>query len=446
MPDSQETNSEEYAQLQLPPIRPLSWLRQKLGDYIPEDVWYNWKWDALAGFFAGIYTGSTWLFAFQLARGELHATKQQMGFAVSAQAIGFLFVIFWARQMEGRAKLPFVTITWTISRGLFLLTPLLVQGAHRTLAFMAILCAAPILFSVSMPAYTSIMKDIYPDNLRGRMMSYVRLGLFSSMLVTSLLMGFLLEKHYLDFRWMFVIGGVFGVGTAWAFSHLRLPAPEVIADPPPVFQFLKQTFGILAHNKGYRWFTISVFLSGFGNLVAGTYYPIHQVDIFHITPTQIAIAGFVFNTSSLISLFFWGRFLDKHGSLSSVLLALFINCLAPLLYAFGNNLSWIYAATAFIGFSQAGVDLGYLNTTLMFAEPGRAAQYQALHSTFFGIRGTIAPLLAIPILALCRHEIKLAFLVCLLIMGVGVASQLISLRTFRSQQMHAHDVEEEINE
>ena len=419
--------------------KPLDWLRHQLGHFIPDDVWHNWKWDTLAGFFSGIYQGAVWIFAFQLARGNLHATKQQIGFALSAQAVGFLFVILWARQMEGKAKLPFVTVTWTISRGLFILTPILVWGQHKTLAFILLLCLTPILFSVSTPAYTSIMKDIYPDNLRGRLMSYVRLAAFGSMLLTSVLMGNLLERHLIDFRWMIAIGGVFGVGTAWAFSHLHLPKIAVVSNPPPVGQFLKETFGILVYNRGYRWFTISVFLSGFGNLVAATYYPIYQVDVFHITPTQIATNAFIMNVASLVSLIFWGRFLDKHGSLTTVLLAIIINLLCPLLYAMGNSLYWIYAATAAIGFCQTGIDLGYLNTTLMFAEDGRAAQYQAVHSTFFGIRGTIAPLLAAPMLLLLGHNIRTAFLCCLGVMVIGVLSQFISLRTYRIQQSHAEE-------
>lgn len=410
-------------------------LRQLFGNFIPDTVWHNWRWDLVAGISSGIYQGCIWTFALQLARGVLHATGFQMGLASAAPAIGYLFAILWARQMEGRSKLPFVTITWTISRGAFLLTPLLVRGTHGREFFVAIICLTPILFSVSTPAYTAIMKDIYPDELRGRLMSYVRIGMALAMLLTARIMGDWQEHHGLDFRWMFVIGGVFGVGTAYAFSRLRLPAVlHANAPPPPVPTFLKQTFSILLWNRGYRWFTISVFASGFGNLVATTLYPIYQVDRFHITPTQIATMMTVTNIASLISLFVWGTFLDRYGSLTAVLLAVILNCLTPLFYATGPNLLWLYFASAFTGFSQSGIDLGYLNTTLMFAEPGRASQYQALHSTFFGLRGTIAPLLAVPMLHALGQDFRATFLVCLGIIAVGVLCQLFSLQSYRRVQ------------
>jgi MFS family permease len=422
-----------------PRLRPprFGLLRRQLGRFVPDSVWNNWRWDALAGVFSGIYQGCVWTFALQLARGNLHATGFQMGLATAAPAIGYLFATLWARQMEGRSKLPFVTLTWTLSRGLFLLTPLLVRGSASREMFIALICLAPILFSVSTPAYTAIMKDIYPDEHRGRLMSSVRVGMAVAMLLTARAMGNWQEHHGLDFRWMFAIGGVFGVGTAFAFSRLRLPPILHANSPPPIGAFLRDTFGILGANRGYRWFTASVFIAGFGNLVATTLYPIYQVDRFQITPTQIATMTTDVNIASLISLFVWGWFLDRYGSLSAVLFAVLLNCLTPILYAVGPNLAWLYIAAACSGFAQSGIDLGYLNTTLMFAETGRAAQYQAVHSTFFGLRGTVAPLLAVPMLNALGHRFRMAFFVCLWIMGVGVLFQFLSLRTYRRQQVQS---------
>lgn len=435
------------------PMRgPALWVRRQMGRVIPDDVWKNWCWDAFAGLCAGIYQGAIWTFALQIARGQLHATKFQMALATAAPAVGYLFATLWARQMEGRSKLPFVTITWLISRGMFLLTPFLVRGGAGREMFVSLIVLTPILFSVSTPAYTAIMKDIYPDRLRGRLMSLVRVGMAASMLITARVMGLWQQNGGLDYRWMFFIGGIFGIGTAYAFSRLKIPKAHAATPPPPIGQFLSQTFSILIHNKGYRWFTASVFVSGFGNLVANTYYPIYQVDQFHITQTQIATMQNIGGALSLVSLFFWGSFMDRFGSLTTVFVACIIICMSPLLYAFSPNVVWLYMAGAANGIASSGIDIGYLNTTLMFAEPGRAAQYQAVHSTFFGLRGTIAPLFAIPLLdiltdsALRRnpnletpnpphfHDWHNAFLCCLVIMFLGAMFQLASMRSFRRRQ------------
>ena len=432
---------------------PLGWLRRSLGRFVPDEVWYNWRWDLLAGIFSGVYQGAIWTFALQLARGKLHATGNEMALATAAPAIGFLFATFWARQMEGRSKLPFVTLTWLISRGLFAFTPLLVQGAHSTALFVGLICATPILFSVSTPAYTAIMKEIYPDALRGRLMSYIRIGMAGAMLLSSRVMGLLQESatFHLDYRWMFAIGGVFGIGTAVAFQQLHLPPTDSTAVPPPMHHFLRDTFRILIHNKGFRWFTTSVFIAGFGNIVANTYYPIYQVDVFHIRPTQIATMQNVSSLLMLFSLFFWGWYMDRFGSLPTVLFACLILCITPLCYALGNRIEWLYVGAAAGGIATSGIELGYLNTTLMFAEPGRAAQYQALHSSFFGLRGTIAPLLAIPLLLGISHvdvmkhlsvaNWRLGFEICLVIMLLGGACQYLSQLAFRLKRSREEDSE-----
>ena len=414
--------------------RPLGAIRRSLGRFVPDTVWYNWKWDLAAGISSGIYQACIWTFALQIARGTLHASGMQMGLATAAPAIGYLFAIIWARQMEGRSKLPFVTVTWVMSRGLFLLTPLLARGPYRTEFFVGLIVMTPIIFSVSTPAYTAIMKEIYPDQHRGRMMAYVRVGMNASMLITAFIMGRLQQHAGLDFRWMFFIGGVFGVGTAYAFSRLRLPAVTTVAETPPFGWFLRDTFSILITNKGYRWFTASVFITGFGNLVATTYYPIYQVDKIHITPEQIANMQNMGSVMSIFALFFWGWYMDRYGSLATVLVAVSINCLTPILYAISSNVYYLYLAAIVMTTTSAGIDLGYLNTTLTFAEPGRAAQYQAVHSSFFGLRGTIAPLLAIPLLQSVGHNWITAFLICLTIMLVGVVFQFFSLQPYRRVQ------------
>lgn len=414
--------------------RPLGFARRTLGRFVPDLVWYNWKWDLAAGISSGIYQACIWTFALQLARGKMHAGGIAMGLATAAPAIGYLFAIIWARQMEGRSKLPFVTVTWVLSRGLFLLTPLVAQGPLRSQLFVSLLVFAPIIFSVSTPAYTAIMKDIYPDHVRGRMMAYVRVGMNISMLITAFVMGNLQEHYGLDFRWMFFIGGIFGVGTAYAFSKLKLPEATGSVELPPLGWFLKDTFSILITNKGYRWFTTSVFITGFGNLVATTYYPIYQVDHFHILPTQIATMQNLGSIMSIAALFFWGWYMDRFGPLSTVLMAVFVNCLTPLLYAFGGNIYAIYFAAIISTTTGAGINLGYLNTTLTLAEPGRAAQYQAVHSSFFGLRGTIAPLIAIRLLEALGHRWVVAFEVCLGIMLTGVVFQFFSLQSYRQSQ------------
>jgi len=230
-----------------------------------------------------------------------------------------------------------------------------------------------------------------------------------------------------------VCGGIAGVSAAWAFGHIRVPATAlVVARSESARAFFRDTADILRRNPGYRWYAFSVFTFGFGNVIALTLYPIHQVDFFHITNTQVANLQNITSLLTSIGLMFWGSQLDRRGPQHTVLVSILLVCAVPFIYAVAPGVWALYIAAAITGFASSGTELGYLNTTLLYAEPGRASQYQALHSTFFGVRGTIAPLCAIPIMQ--AIGIRPTFWAAVCIMIVGVALQTAAIRSYGRQR------------
>src|SRR2546421_8959242 len=127
-----------------------SGIRNRLA-VLPEQTRTAWKWDLATGFFAGLYQGCVWTFVLRVARADLHASGAQMAWISAAPAVGYLFATIWARQMDGRNKLPFVYWTWFFARGLFVFTSLL----HTPRQVVTLVTFTPILFSISTPAYTA---------------------------------------------------------------------------------------------------------------------------------------------------------------------------------------------------------------------------------------------------------------------------------------------------
>src|SRR5688572_18872079 len=244
-------------------------LRELLAS-LPPEVRLAWKWDMLTGLLAGIYQGCVWTFVMRVARADLKATGEHIAWIAAAPALGYLFATVWARQMEGREKMPFVFWTWLAARGMFLFAPLIASRNH----FVALVCFTPLIFSVSTPAYTAIMKETYPERQRGRLMSSVRIVMNGFTLTFALLMGPLMDAG-LDYRYAFSFGGFFGAMSAWTFSRIRIPPVAEIGETrSPAREFYAGTLNILKRNRGYRWFSASVFVSGFGNIIAATLYPI----------------------------------------------------------------------------------------------------------------------------------------------------------------------------
>lgn len=402
-------------------------VRERLG--IPRLVRYSLCWDLIAGLCTGAYMGMTMPFFTKIARGDLGAPQNAIALMSAAMFIGFFLSPIWARQMEGRAKMPFVLGSWLTARSLLFLAPLVASPW----AFVAMVGGLQFIGTISTPAYTSLMRDIYPDRMRGRLMGYVRAGMQTVMFLATLTAGRLLD-HHITFRVLFPIAGLFGFAAAFAFWRVRpLPQPvgTVAEDTRPLstHRFILDTLSILKSNESYRWFAFSVMTYGFGNLMIMPVYQLYQVDILRINSTQIANLTNFASLWSIVGAFYWGRYMDRRGPGMAVLFSIVCIALVPIVYLCSSSVPALAFAALLAGFGFAGIELSYMASILTYSEPGRAAQYQSLHSLLLGIRGVIAPLLGIPLLQ--RIGYPAMFKLSFVIMLGGVLLQWLAVRSMR---------------
>lgn len=343
-----------------------------------------------------MFLGITMPFLTRIARAELHASDLAIGLMNAAPFIGNLLAPVWARQMEGKAKMPFCQASWITGRSLLLLMPLVTTAT----GFVGVISLLLFIGTISSPAYTSLMKDIYPDRARGQLMSYVRIVVQGTTFLSTLIAGRLMDRG-VGFGPLFAVAGVAGVLAALFFKQVRplssAPPPSTEL-PQPLLSFFLDTLSILKENESYRWFALSVMLYGFGNLMAWPLYSLYQVEQLHIRPTQIANLT---NTASICAIFgalFWGRYIDRHGAAKTVFRGILLIASISVIYFFAHTVELLFLAAFLSGFGMAGIELSYTASILNYAEPGKAARYQALHSLLLGIRGVLAPLVALPLL------------------------------------------------
>jgi DHA1 family inner membrane transport protein len=432
--------------------------RSRLG--IPRVVRYSLGWDLVAGLCTGAYTGLSQPFFTKIARGELHAPQALIAVMSAAMFVGYLLSPVWARQMEGKAKMPFVQGSWLIARSLLFLAPF----AVTPWAFVTMVGSLQFIGTISTPAYTSLMRDIYPDKTRGRLMGYVRAAMQTLMFLSTLVAGRLLDNH-ISYRALFPVAGFFGIAASLAFWRVRaLPGMRVdnpaegssqgrrfaikaqdlkhyfgryrpahgksakaASNVKETALFFRDTLGILKYNVPYRWFAASVATYGFANLAVQPLYQLFQIDILHISNTQVANLANFASLWSIVGAFFWGRFMDRYGPPKAVLLSILCIALMPIVYLTAHSIPWLAFASALSGFGFAGIELSYMMSILAYSETGRAAQYQSLHSLLLGVRGVIAPLLAIQTLHFIGYQAM--FLVAFIIMLLGCAMQMMAVRT-----------------
>lgn len=354
---------------------------------IPKKNRPAFKRDALAGFLIGAYTGAIFPFYMIIARDRLHASTFLIGLMTAAPFLGNLLALMWANAMEGRPKMPFVVWSGIVARAIIILMLL----ADTPIKFALIITASQFLGTIAAPAYAAVMKDVYPDAQRGRIMGYIRVLLALAMMLSTAIVGILLSG--LNYRWIFPIAALFGIGASISFSRIRTtpPSEEERVNKRPTHEFLLSAFGILKENREFRWFALSVFVFGFGNLLLTPIYPIFQVDRLHIKTSQAAVLTNVFSVVWMVSYLYWGRFVDVRSPLRATLVNVILSVIIPVNYFFAGNVWMLLPAYVVMGITSAGIELAYFNGILRFAEEGRVPHYQALFSWLMGVRGTIAP-------------------------------------------------------
>ncbi|MBC8104435.1 MAG: MFS transporter [Cytophagales bacterium] len=385
---------------------------------IPRAARQSLRWDFLAGACSGAYMGLAFPFFTRIARGDLHASETAIALLAAAPFLGNLCSPLWARQMEGRSKMPFVQGAWITARSLLLLTPL----AFAAWPFIAIVGGLQFVGTIAAPAYTSLMRDIYPDRARGRLMGYVRVVAQILTFLATLTAGRLLD-HGVSYRFLFPVAGLFGIAAALAFRQVRALAPSAlpVGEKLSTRQFALDTLTILRDNEPYRWFAFSVFTYGFGNLLVTPLYGLYQVDVLHISNTQIANLANFASLWSIVGFVFWGWLMDRIGAPRTVLFSIVCIASIALVYFSTHAVNGLFFASALSGFGFAGIELSYLAAILAYAETGRAAQYQSLHSLLLGVRGILAPLVGIPLMKALGYQN--AFLIGFALMAVGGGMQ-----------------------
>ncbi len=413
--------------------------------HVPEGARAAYRLDRKGSVLAGIYTGAVFPFVGIIAREQLHAGGLELSILSAAPFLGFLLAIFCAGAVEGRQKIRTLVWALVLARCAVLLTAF----AASPLLFIGLLSAAQLFGTLTGPATAALLKEIYPDDTRGRIMSYNRVALTAASALIALPAGWLLA--HVGYRVLFPIAAA--VGLCGALVYLRLepllkgrwnptpPAESLAQRMSPAglrrsaggtFRFLASTFAIFREDVSYRWFALSVFTYGFGNLMLMPAYPIYQVDRLHISTTEMGWLSQVALITSIFAYFYWGRYVDLLSPLRAVAVNVLFNACIPLVYFFAAAGWHLIPAFVLTGMVGAGIDLAYFNAILNFADEESVARYQALHSFLLGIRGTLAPFAGVAIMEALQasgHDIKYLFIVSIVLMLAGCGMQAWGVRT-----------------
>lgn len=352
---------------------------------VPREARNAYSKDAMSGILGAVMSGMTLSFVVVIARYRLRASDIEIAFLSMAPVAGYLLSLVWANMMQGRRKMPFAVWSWVIARSLFFL----VLFATCSKVFVGIVVLFWLISSVASPAYTQLMKEIYPDSDRARIMGYARICTVAATIVMTLVAGRIMES--ISYRYVFPVAAAFGVASALVFN--RIPAKEAAGEPESLPRFIADSAWLLVRDKGYGWFCAAVFIFGFANFFATPACLLYEVDVLAVHEFRQSIYTLVLYALTTVGYFYWGRRLDGPKPDKAVAWQMLCWAFIPLAYLFATQWWMLLPAKALQGFVNAGVDLVYLTGVIYFAPTDRVSQYYAVFTTLMGIRGVIGPLL-----------------------------------------------------
>jgi MFS family permease len=365
-------------------IKPLTRLEDTLVGPMPNRARSNMRIELLASLAYGPFHAALLFVPVVLQR--LGSSAELIAFYQSASYIGFLLVPLTARFIPARGLPGFLASVWAIGRSFFVL-----MGLAASAPIMLLLSVFYFFFdSFPSPAYTRVIQLIYPANIRGRVLGYVRIGLAGGMLLVTPICGWVLDN--LGYVWLFPICGLCGVAAARLFSRIQI---DESSTPTQEKRSPSQLWQVLKHDRRYQYYLLAVAFFGFGGLIPAGFYPAVFVNRLNLSYTEVSLLGAVQSVSWLIGYLVWGHFLDRFNGVIGLRVVFAILSIIPISHMLASNGLMMLPAFIAAGLGSAGVDLAFQNCTIELARDDQTYEYAALQRTVIGIRGLIAPMLGV---------------------------------------------------
>ncbi|MFC4775521.1 MFS transporter [Paenibacillus sp. GCM10023252] len=358
----------------------------KLGMPMSKGVWHNARIDFGASILFSLFNVvlNQFYIPFAIQDG---ATNVQVGLLSAAPAIGLLFSPLWAILIErsGNPR-PFVVIPNLIGRLLLFL-----PAFYPTpVVYVAAAILFQLLMGIQAPAYAALVSRIYPADLRGRLMGYVRVAMGTLMIPLAYVVGLWAEGS--GPAGPLITAAIFGAISILLFNTIRMPEPAAQPSPSARSFSIGAQWQLIRDNRVLAVFLAATTFAGFGNMLSNPIYQIVQVDTLSLSNIEIGYARIAYFTGLLLTYLIAGRLLDRIDIKYTLICGIAAYAIVPMLYGMWGTYPAVIVGNGIQGIGEAIWDIGILAFIFRLA-PGREAAVFGLHLMLFGIRGTLGPII-----------------------------------------------------
>jgi MFS family permease len=210
------------------------------------------------------------------------------------------------------------------------------------------------------------------------------------MLLTVPLAGWLLDL--ISYRLLFPLASLMGLLSTLRFAQLKVDEGPL---PPRQTRSPLAMWRVVGQDRRFTFYLLAFVVYGLGALLGLALYPAVQVNRLGLSYAEIGFLGLAQSTCWLLGYIYWGRQIDRRGSLWVMRASFAIYALVPFSYVWASSGWFLLPAFIAQGLVSAGVDLGIVNASIALAPPDRVEEYSAVQSTVVGLRGMAGPLLGL---------------------------------------------------
>ncbi len=277
----------------------------------------------------------------------------------------------------------------------------------------------------TIPAWMEMLKHNLPKPKREEMVSY---GSTIDYLGTALLAvaaGFFLDHYAHLWRWLFTATALLGLlstlfllRTSPGQTPLPLPSlPENLKISERIFKPWKQVWQLVRTQKEFAIFQIGFMLGGAGLMIMQPALPQLFIDTLHLSFVEMGLAiALCKGVGVALTSGLWTRLFRKLNLFQLSALVTFFATLFPFfLLASSLHLTLLYIAYGFYGIMQAGSELSWHMSGLVFAKEKDSSTFSITNVLTVGLRGSIIPALGTALLPFMQPlgVILLGALLCL---------------------------------
>ncbi|MBI2076429.1 MAG: MFS transporter [Candidatus Aenigmarchaeota archaeon] len=279
-----------------------------------------------------------------------------------------------------------------ISRLLWIPIILLPFLGGSVIAFIILAALANFFMALRGPAWTSLIGDIVPQDIRGRYFGRRNMVTGIAGLAAALVVGNLLLAS--NFQTIFSISVAIGFLAVFYFLRVEETAFKRVFHYGHSISFNPSSItSAIRINRTLVIFTAFLSLMSFAVNVASPFFVVYMLKDLNIGFFWFTIVIVAGGLISMASQPYWGKLADKYGEKKIMTVTSILVCLTPFFWLFVSSPVHVILVESFASFAIAGFDLINFNFLLAVTPAEKRPSYVANHTFIRGLAITSGTLL-----------------------------------------------------